>query len=328
MAGRVIARATPEGEYGYVYDAAGRLTNATGPDTALSYELDARDQVLSETVDGRTTRYSYDVLGRGIGRTTASGAESTWTYDAAGRPIGLDAGNTSLGFAFDAAGREIERSFGGGSWLKRGYDSAGRRVAEQLAVGPTGETPGSEDPRGLTTDPVLSRSWAWRADGLPEVIQDSLRGTRRIVSDAAGRVTAVSARDWSESFAYDAFGNLAVDASGDEVLGAGQVGERAVAAAGTLVRQVGRTHHDYDNAGRLIRTVRRTLDGRRKTWTYTLGLRRPARRSRHSRPRKLAVRLRSDRSAHGEVPCHRGRPPRPGVLLVGRPAPGGAADDC
>lgn len=101
------------------------------------------------------------------------------------------------------------------------------------------------------------------------MVQDSLRGARRIVSDAAGRVTAVSARDWNENFAYDVFGNLATDGGGDPVLATAESGEPAVGAAGTLVRQVGRTHHDYDSAGRLIRTVRRTLDGRRKTWTYT-----------------------------------------------------------
>ena len=268
-AGRVVTRVTPEGEYAYAYDVAGRLTSATGPGTALSYQRDARDRIVSETVDGRTTRFSYDAVGRRIGRSTASGAQSTWSYDAAGRPISLDAGNTRLSLAFDAAGREIERSLGGGAFLRRGYDSAGRRVTEQLTAGPTDGIPGSEDSRVSTTEPVLSRSWAWRADGLPEVVQDSLRGTRRIVSDAAGRVTAVSARDWNESFTYDAFGNLVADGDGGTLSPATQFGEPAVAAAGTLVRQAGRTHYDYDSAGRLIRTVRRTLDGRRKTWTYT-----------------------------------------------------------
>jgi RHS repeat-associated protein len=37
---------------------------------------------------------------------------------------------------------------------------------------------------------------------------------------------------------------------------------------GTLLRQAGRTHFDYDAQGRLIRTVRRTLSGGQRIWTY------------------------------------------------------------
>jgi YD repeat-containing protein len=121
---------------------------------------------------------------------------------------------------------------------------------------------------------VLTRSWSWRADGLPEEILDSLRGARRVVSDRAGRVTAVSARDWSESYTYDDFGNVITGAETDALgafgtaAGPAPVGESTVIDA-TLLRQAGRTHHEYDEAGRLVRTVRRTLDGRHKTWTYT-----------------------------------------------------------
>ena len=264
----MISRDTPEGEYRYTYDAAGRLATVTGGGSNLSYERDTLDRILAETVDGRTTRYAYDAVGRRIRRVTASGAESTWTYDAAGRPVGLDTGAGRLDFALDAAGQEIERLVSGGAGLFRSYDIAGRQLTERLTAAPEISTPGAG-----RVNTILTRSWSWRADGVPEEIQDSLRGERRVVSDRAGRVTAVSARDWSESYTYDDFGNVLTGAETDALstaagLVSASVGELTV-IDGTLLRQAGRTHHEYDEAGRLVRTVRRTLDGRRKTWTYT-----------------------------------------------------------
>ncbi|MEV6393620.1 hypothetical protein AB0M39_02375 [Streptomyces sp. NPDC051907] len=50
-------------------------------------------RLQSETVDGRTLRYDHDAGGRRIGRTTPSGAVSTWAYDRAGRRSDLTSGN-------------------------------------------------------------------------------------------------------------------------------------------------------------------------------------------------------------------------------------------
>ena len=239
--GRVLTRTSAEGEYVYRYDEAGRLASVSGMGSSLTFERDILGRVVAETIDGRTSRYSYDLAGRRVGRTTASGAESVWRFDAAGRPAELTAGSHRLEFAFNAAGREDRRLLGPETWLTRGYDQAGRLTSQQLGIG--------------DSSALLTRSWAWRLDGVPEGIDDSLRGARRITSDIAGRPTAVSGRSWSETYAYDAFGNLSTT--------------DAAPAATTLVRRVGRTHHDYDDAGRVVRTTRRTLDGRRKTWRYT-----------------------------------------------------------
>ncbi|WP_344667620.1 RHS repeat-associated core domain-containing protein [Catenulispora yoronensis] len=262
-AGRVTTRRTPEGVYTYVYDTVGRLASATTPASALSYRRDSVGRVLAETVDGRTTHYDYDAVGRRVRRRTASAAESTWTYDSAGRPIGLTAGATRLDFMFDEAGQEIERIVAGGARLKRRFDVAGRPVAEDLIVGPVGAA--GDEPGNVVA--TLSRTWSWRADGVPNEIHDTLRGTRRIVSDRAGRVGTVSAYDWTESYAYDSFGGLA--ASTDTRFDDAVVASRSSGSQGTPERRAGRVHHDYDAAGRLVRTIRRTLDGRRRTWTYT-----------------------------------------------------------
>ena len=255
--GRVLSRTLPEGEYEYCYDEAGRLASASGRGARLAFERDVLGRVVAETIDGRTSRYSYDLAGRRIGRTTASGAESAWRFDAAGRPAELTAGMHSLEFAFDAAGREDRRLLGPQTWLARSYDEAGRLTSQRLGVTPT-----SADQSEANT--LLSRSWAWRLDGVPEEIDDSVRGARRITSDVAGRPTVVSGRGWSQTYAYDAFGNLST-ADADS----GGAASNRAPASNTLVRRAGRTRHEYDDAGRVVRTTRRTLDGRRKTWRYT-----------------------------------------------------------
>ena len=267
IVGRLVTRSTPEGEYGYSYDAAGRVATIEGPDSSLHYERDVLGRVLAETVDGRTTRHTYDAAGRRTSRTTATGAESVWTFDAAGRPAALAAGTGRVDFRFDAAGREIERHFGPDVRLTSGYDPAGRLAGQDLVTGSRSVDGGTAAiaATAAATDPVLSRSWVWRADGVPEEIRDSLRGTRRITSDAVGRVTAVTAQGWRETYAYDTFGNLA-GAGAEPAMG--DVAEPTLANR-TQVQQAGRTNHEYDSAGRVVRSVRRTLDGRRKTWHYT-----------------------------------------------------------
>ena len=266
--GRVVARHTPEGEYGYSYDTAGRLFGATGPGASLEYEYDLLGRVLAETVDGRTMRYAYDAAGRRTRRVTASGAESGWTYDITGRPIELAAGTGSLAFAYDATGREVRRGLGGGGWLTRDYDLAGQLIAEQLGYGDLSEPHPVNGSEAMTADTILSRSWAWRADGVPEEIRDSLRGSRSFTSDSAGRVTAVSAHGWRETYAYDAYGNPTTNAADDHSGAAVGQAEPTITHR-TLIQRSRRTSNEYDHAGRLVRTVRRSLDGRRKTWDYT-----------------------------------------------------------
>jgi RHS repeat-associated protein len=82
----------------------------------------------------------------------------------------------------------------------------------------------------------------------------------------------VSARDWSETFAYDGFGTVITTGSTDEateVTRSSGPADPAGPTDRTLLRRSRRTDHEYDAAGRLVRTVRRTLDGRSRVWEYT-----------------------------------------------------------
>jgi RHS repeat-associated protein len=263
-AGRVVGRTTPAGDFAYSYDPAGRMVSAAGPTGTVEFAHDAAGRIIRESTDGRAVAYDYDGAGRQTRRVTPSGAVSTWAFDQAGRPVRLDSGTDRLTFAFDAAGREIDRALGAGGHLTRELDAAGRPSSLRLW---SRDQPASQDtasdPAGGRR-PVLSRDWSYRADGVPAEITDSINGTTRYASDGTGRVTSVQAATWTESYAYDGFGNLA---QADSNLDAVEQG--AYEADKTLIRRLGRTSYEHDAAGRLIRTVRRTLDGRRLTVDYT-----------------------------------------------------------
>ena len=248
--GRVVTRQTPQGDYSYSYDATGRALAATGPGTSVSYARDEVGRVIRETVDERTVTYDYDLAGRRIRRATPAGSVTTWSYDAAGRAGGLDLGIGTLAFEFDAAGRISGTSLADAR-IAVSRDVAGRPVGLALWAG--------TEPQGA---PTMQRNWTYQRDNVPAEETDSLRGTRRFQTDQLGRVTSTVADAWSESFAYDSFGNLARAETPDADTSGTRETDR------TLTRVAGRTSYEHDAAGRLVRTVRRTLDGRRRVWQY------------------------------------------------------------
>ena len=55
---------------------------------------------------------------------------------------------------------------------------------------------------------IQESTWTYRSDGAPKSITDTDSGGRSFTLDALGRVTAVTATNWSEHYAYDAVGNI------------------------------------------------------------------------------------------------------------------------
>ncbi|WP_079064872.1 DUF6531 domain-containing protein [Streptomyces olivochromogenes] len=253
--GQVVEQRSDTGDVTtYEYGADGRLAHATSMDAELSVERDALGRTIAESVNGRTTTYAYDVLGRCVRRTAPSGLTSRWTYDPAGRAIELRSDAGVLEFSHDAAGRETHRRVGDRVALTQNWDAADRLTVQSLTA--TALTP--------QEDRLLQhRAYAYRADGYITEIRELTSGTRRFDLDDPGRVTGVRAHGWSEAYAYDAAGNLThVAAPAHEAPGDREFD-------GNLLRRVGRTTHEHDSAGRLIRRSRKLLNGKQHTWTYT-----------------------------------------------------------
>ncbi|MCS0639350.1 DUF6531 domain-containing protein [Streptomyces sp. LP05-1] len=237
----------------YAYDLTDRLAQATGPyGSTLTVLRDRFGRVREETVDGRRMRYSYDELGRRTGRRTPSGATTSWSYDAAGRRAGMLASGRAVDFTYDEAGQELSRRVGGTLTLEHSFDTMGR-LSTQAVTGSDGAL-------------IQQRAYTYRADGNLTGVDDRLAGSRRFDLDAAGRVTAVHAAGWTETYAYDEAGNQT-----RATWPAGHPGQEAVGDrtyTGTRITRAGDVRYEHDALGRIVLRQKTRLSRKPDTWRY------------------------------------------------------------
>ncbi|MFI8266251.1 putative T7SS-secreted protein [Streptomyces sp. NPDC085665] len=235
----------------FEYDVFDELAVATTPDVTLTRLRDRHGRLVSETVDGRELTFAYDVLGRRTGRTTPSGATSSWTYDPVGRPTTLTAAGRTMSFERDAAGQEVVRRIGESFTLHHGYDVMGRMTEQRVSS------------RGRS---LQRRAYAYRADGNLLGVDDALAGRRSFDLDAAGRVTAVRAEDWAERYSYDAVGNQT------EASWPATHAEQAAAGSrsydGTRITRAGNVRYERDAQGRIVLRQKSRLSRKPDTWHY------------------------------------------------------------
>ncbi|WP_033823634.1 RHS repeat-associated core domain-containing protein [Kitasatospora sp. MBT63] len=250
--GRVVAKEADGRVTTYRYDAAGCLTGAADPDTRITRTVDALGNLLTETVNGRTLVHHRDVLGRRTRRITPAGHTSDWTYDPDGRPTELTTSGGTFDFSYDAAGRECERTVDGTLTLSSAWDGRHRLTGQTLRS------------RSAT---LQQRDYRYRADGHLIGVTAQVGGGRSFELDAIGRVTAVRAENWTESYAYDPTGNL-VDAQWP----AAEPASAALGARtyqGTQLVSAGRIRYEYDDRGRTVLRQRTRLSRKPDTWRYT-----------------------------------------------------------
>ncbi len=246
----------------YVHDPAGNLHQATNPDATVTYTRDILGRVLTETVNDRTMTFTYDILGRRTSRTTPTGHHTTYNYDAAGNRTGMDIAGHPLSFSYDAAGQELTRTIGNNLHLTHTWDPTGRLTSQSLSAAAT-------DPTGTAqaeVQQVLQRTYTYRPDGHLTAIDDSHTGRRTFDLDRAGRVTAVHATDWTETYAYDAAGNQTYAAWPDRHPGASARGERAY--EGTRITRAGRVRYEHDGLGRVVLRQKTRVSRKPDTWRY------------------------------------------------------------
>ncbi|WP_405870225.1 DUF6531 domain-containing protein [Streptomyces sp. NBC_00005] len=238
----------------YLHDRAGRLLRAVGPDATLTYDYDLGGRITAETVDGRVFTTAYDVLGRPARRTTPSGAVTRYAYNAAGHRTELTAANRTLAFAHDSLGRETTRRFGTDLTLTLAWD-AGDRLTTQQLTSSTGSRP------------LTHRTYTYRPDGHVTALDDRVAGHRTFDLDPAGRVLAVRAGEWTESYAYDEQGNQTRAAWPDRYPAQESRGDRV--HRGNHVLRAGGVHYEYDAAGRVVTRRRTRLSRKPDVWHYT-----------------------------------------------------------
>lgn len=250
--GRLARKAGVDGTAtDFTYDAAGRVLAVESAASVLAYERDILGRVISETVNGRTMRYTYGADGALLTRTTPTGAHSTFAYDPAGALTSLVAAGREMAWTRDEFGRETHRSHGhfrlDSAWDRRG------RLTEQTVH------------RGL--DLVASQAHTYRADGFPTATIDQFTGTEaNFTLDEVGRPTAITGPDWSEAYAYDAIGNQ-ISGHWPETLSRTEArGDREY--EGNTLISAGAVRYEYDDAGRIVLRQKKRLSRKPDTWRY------------------------------------------------------------
>ncbi|MFE6127835.1 putative T7SS-secreted protein [Streptomyces sp. NPDC056437] len=252
IGGRVTRKVAGGRTTGYTYAPGGGLLHASGPDGELSYQYDRSGRVKTELADGRVTTHAYDALGRRTRRVTPSGQVTTYSYDAAGNLVRQTSGGHEVDFDRDATGRELTRQFGEMLTFTTEWDAAGRVAGQET----------SSAGRSLNR-----RTYNYRADGLLTGIDDELSGPRRFDLDPAGRVTAVHADGWSETYAYDEAGNQTAASWPASMPGQEAMGPRTY--AGTRITRAGDVRYEHDAAGRIVLRQKTRLSRKPDTWRYT-----------------------------------------------------------
>jgi RHS repeat-associated protein len=250
--GQVISKDAAGQVTTYAYDLTDQLAQATAPDTTLTVLRDRSGRVRSETVNGRDLTYAYDEFGRRTGRTTPTGATTTWTYDDTGRRTGMVSSGRTVDFTYDIAGRELTRQFGETVTLEHTFDALGRLTTQSVT--------------GTEGNAIQHRTFTYRADGNLTAIDDQLSGTRRFDLDATGRVTAVHAANWTETYAYDDAGNQTQATWPTTHPGQEAVGTREY--TGTRITRAGNVRYEHDALSRITLRQKTRLSRKPDTWRY------------------------------------------------------------
>ncbi|NEE41917.1 hypothetical protein G3M53_93280, partial [Streptomyces sp. SID7982] len=113
-------------------------------------------------------------------------------------------------------------------------------------------------------DRVLQRrTYTYGLDGHLSSAEELNGGLKRLEVSRDGRVTGVTAENWSEQYAYDEAGN---QTSGSWPGAGAASGPREY--AGTRITRAGRVRYEHDDQGRVILRRRTRLSRKPETWRY------------------------------------------------------------
>jgi RHS repeat-associated protein len=220
--GALTTLTDPSGSESHVYDSAGRVTSVKKCVLALCYTLTSR----------------YDAAGRLSAVTYPDGEVVPYTYDAAGRLLSVEGYVTR--FNYNSRGQLVSATYANGTTTRFNYSDARQWLLDATVTGPEGT--------------LYQAGYQYDAAGRVKSATSSTHSLSNLnyTYDELSRLTGVSGAQ-SQSFTYDALGNLTWNS---------QVGGYAYEAPGHrhAVSAAGGQSYTYDAVGNLVSGGGRTLE--------------------------------------------------------------------
>ena len=128
--GWLIQQTYPDGTTNtFSYDAIGNMLTANNADAQVSLSYDNAGKLLSETMNGLTTSYTYDIHNRKVTKTYPNGRTIVEEYDLRTRKIGIkENANYLTTLSYNANDYLIHRACGNGTATTYAYDVLNRLV--------------------------------------------------------------------------------------------------------------------------------------------------------------------------------------------------------
>lgn len=125
--GNLLSKIYPDRtEDRYTYDAIGRMVTAVNKDATVIFSYDRADRLLSETLNGKTTEYSYDVAAGKRTLIYPSGMKVEEHLNARDLITSiLQDGNEVVTMAYNAAGQKNSQGYANGITTTYGYNENG-----------------------------------------------------------------------------------------------------------------------------------------------------------------------------------------------------------
>ncbi len=262
---RVIGQTLPDGEQvSFSFDPIGNLLSAINADIPVSFERDPLGRIVKEVQGEHWVESRYDALGNLIHTATSLGHTVDYEVDANGFVSKLTTlGNQSLEFKRNAYGQETHRQMPGGVVMEQRYDDLGRLVEQRVGPGRLGNSDASVIPEQRE---IIRRNYSYDRNSSLTSIVDGRWGRVDYVYDPAERLLqAIREQEPSETFAYDATGNMTRMQTQDKEIG---TDETLVYGAGNRLLQKGNTRYEYDAEGRRIKKIEEADSDSPKVWLY------------------------------------------------------------
>jgi len=117
----------------YSYDPLSRLSKSVvtsngAISTSFSYQYDPVGNMVSQTVSGQTTSYTYNATNNELKSSTGPGGTTYYSYDSDGNLVGKTIGSTSWAYVWNAAGDLVKATKNGALKGAYAYDAQNRRV--------------------------------------------------------------------------------------------------------------------------------------------------------------------------------------------------------